>query len=85
MSLFGSCPICASPSDADIVEVLGTLVKISHRCADESCSFSQVWFSQPFVGHKMAIGNLLLSASILLSGYLCSHLSRELMRVLIYE
>ena len=68
MSLFASCPICASPADAEIVEVLGTLVKVSHRCTDESCAFSQMWFSQPFVGRKMAVGNLLLSASILLSG-----------------
>ena len=68
MSLFASCPVYASPADAEIVEVLGTLVKVSHRCTDESCAFSQMWFSQPFVGCKMAVGNLLLSASILLSG-----------------
>ena len=68
MSLFGSCPICASPADAEIIKVLGTMIQIRHKCMDESCSFSQVWQSQRFVGHKMAVGNLLLSASILLSG-----------------
>ena len=68
MSLFASCPVCANPTDAETVEVLGTLVKVSHRCTDESCTFSQIWFSQPFVGCKMMVGNLLLNAFILLSG-----------------
>ena len=70
MSLFEACPICASPANADIVEVLGTMVKIRQRCKEESCSFSLEWLSQRFVGHRMAVGNLLLSASILLSGYI---------------
>ena len=69
LSLFASCPICAGPAEAHIPKVIGTMVKINQWCADEkSCQFSQMWFSQPFVKGQMPCGNLLLSASILLSG-----------------
>ena len=69
LSLFASCPICAGPAEAHITKVIGTMVKINQWCADEkSCQFSQMWFSQPFVKGQMPCGNLLLSASILLSG-----------------
>ena len=66
MNFFGSCPICESPADAEIIKALGTVIQIHHKCTDESCTFCQVWQSQRFVGHKMAVGNL--SASTLLSG-----------------
>ena len=69
LSLFASCPICAGPAEERIIKVIGTMVKINKCCADEkSCQFSQMWFGQPFVKDQMPYGNLLLSASIMISG-----------------
>lgn len=68
LSLFASCPICAGPAEARVVKIIGTMVKISQWCTDQKCQFNQMWFSQPFVKGKMPAGNLLMSASILLSG-----------------
>ena len=69
LGLFASYPICAGPAEARIIKVIGTMVKINLCCADEkSCQFSQAWFSQPFVKGQMPYGNLLLTASILISG-----------------
>lgn len=69
LGLFASYPICAGPAEARIIKVIGTMVKINLCCADEkSCQFSQVRFSQPFGKGQMPYGNLLLTASILISG-----------------
>ena len=69
LSLFASCPVCAGPAEARITKIIGTMVKINQWCADEkSCQFSRMWFSQPFVNGQMPCGNLLLSASMLISG-----------------
>jgi len=68
LGLFASCPICAGPAEANVVKIIGTMVKIGQWCTVQNCQFTQMWFSQPFVKGKMPAGNLLLSASILLSG-----------------
>ncbi|KAK2553587.1 hypothetical protein P5673_025079, partial [Acropora cervicornis] len=68
LSLFALCPICGGPAEARITKVIGTMVKINQWCTDEkSCQFSRMWFSQPFVKEQIPCGNLLLSASILIS------------------
>ena len=68
-TLFATCPICAGPAEARITRVISTIVKINQCSADEkSCQFSRMWISQPFVKGQMPCGNLLLSASILISG-----------------
>ena len=70
LSLFASCPICAGFAEARILKEIGTMVKIHYWCTEEKCSFTNVWFNQPFVRGRMPVGNLLLSSSILLSGEL---------------
>ena len=69
LSLFASCPICGGTAEAPSTKVIGTMLKINQRCANErSCQFSRMCLSQPFVKGQMPCGNLLLSASILISG-----------------
>ena len=65
LELFKSCPECAAPSLASISFTRGTQVGIQQNCG--VCGSSRTWTNEPAAG-RMPTGNLLLSASILLSG-----------------
>ena len=55
-------------AEVRILKEIGTMVKIHYWCTEEKCSYTNVWFNQPFLRGRMPVGNLLLSCSILLSG-----------------
>ena len=75
LELFQACPVCAGPCVAEVDGLSGTLVRVLQNCTN--CSFCRKWNSQPYVGQVPA-GNLLLTASILLSGSLVSKVLRML-------
>ncbi|XP_060084262.1 uncharacterized protein LOC132563537 [Ylistrum balloti] len=67
MSLFQVCPQCSSPSLGNIINNVGTLIKVEQDCG--VCGHSRLWNSQPLVG-SIPLGNLKLSCGILFSGSL---------------
>ena len=75
------CPNCHEPGTARVSKVIGTLIHITQVC--QSCCFSRVWRSQPYI-NKMPAGNLLLSAAILYSGAMISQ-SLRIFKVLKME
>ena len=64
MALFQTCVVCSEEAPGKI-RVNGTAVYITQSCTD--CGHVKEWRSQPKIG-RIAAGNLLLSASILVSG-----------------
>ena len=75
LALFQTCSICTWMSTAEIACILGTLVKIKQQCTN--CGYVRTWSSQPCI-RQMPVGNLQLSAAILLSGSLPSQALRML-------
>ncbi|KXJ05053.1 hypothetical protein AC249_AIPGENE28460 [Exaiptasia diaphana] len=67
LELFRWCPVCNGPSEGKIVDTMGTFIKIVQKCKDADCQQEKVWTNQNFV-RTMPVGNLLLSAAILMSG-----------------
>ena len=65
--LFNRCPQCgAITEDCNFsTENTGTLLTVTYRCSN---GHTDSWLSQPLLRHRMAAGNLLLSASILIAG-----------------
>jgi len=69
LELFRCCPVCGGVASGSVVEKVGTMIKISWVCHVPECNFQRLWRSQPMI-HHMPAGNLLVSASILLTGSL---------------
>ena len=67
LELFKVCPICSGEAQASVKQVQATLVTIHQWCLDPDCQFQRTWFNEPFV-RSMPVCNLLMSASILMSG-----------------
>lgn len=67
LQLFQTCPVCSGDCQSSVKETRGTLVSIIQIC--KNCIFEHTWHSQPFI-HQMPVGNLLLSAAILMTGSL---------------
>ena len=61
------CPICGNVAEGSILEVKATLVKIQQNCTDPQCKIKRIWVNQPFI-QNLPICNLLMSASIIMSG-----------------
>ena len=60
--------MCSGQSQACIKEVQATLVKTHQWCLEPDSQFQRTtWFNEPFV-RNMPVYNLLMSASILMSG-----------------
>ena len=62
--LFKFCPDCGSCITSSEKHISGTLVSVSYTCLQ---GHNNTWYSQPLI-RRMAAGNLLISAAILLSG-----------------
>jgi len=67
LELFQCCPICTNASEGIISDIKGTWVKVTQRCTDSNCNYERVWTNHKYA-KTMPVGNLLLSAAILLSG-----------------
>ena len=67
LELFQSCPMCKGPSDGFVSETKGTRIKVTQRCQDSNCNHQNYWTNQQYV-RTMPVGNLLMSAAILISG-----------------
>ena len=65
LSLFTACRSCHQYCDAEIVQQMGTFIRVRQHCSH--CGHEWAWNSQPFFKDTPA-GNILLSASILFSG-----------------
>lgn len=65
--LFAHCPQCGADTTSHHFDSgnYGTLVMVHYTCVR---GHSDVWLSQPILKHRMAAGNLLLCAAILLTG-----------------
>lgn len=73
LELFETCTFCGGPSVGQVVNTVGTLIQVRQQCAN--CGYQRTWNSQPYM-HQMPVGNLILSAAILLSGNLPSQTLR---------
>lgn len=75
ISIWGSCPSCASRRLICTRKESGTLLKLTIRCAD--CHHGGTWDSQPYYG-RLAAGNILLSSGILFAGATATKVLRVL-------
>lgn len=67
LELFQCCPVCNSASQGTISDKQGTFIKIIQHCKDPNCKYEKIWTNQKFI-RTMPVGNLLLSAAIVMSG-----------------
>lgn len=67
LELFVHCPQCGSSTQTRklVSGNAGTLLRVEYSCVS---GHTGVWLSQPLLKHRMAAGNLLLSAAILFTG-----------------
>lgn len=75
MQLFSTCLRCGSASQAKVTRTIGSLVQVDQHCVSADCRYRRSWSSQPFINH-MPVGNLLLSAAILMSGLVAAQALR---------
>ena len=67
LELFEKCPLCGGVAEAHVEKLDATLIHIQQKCLEADCKYQRPWKNQPFV-QNMPACNLLMSASILMSG-----------------
>ena len=73
LELFEKCPVCGEVAEAHVEKLEATLIHIQQKCLEADCKYQRPWKNQPFV-KNMSACNLLMSASILMSGTIANHL-----------